>query len=505
MSGIAAQLPSPASLGQLIERGPETSFILAILYAAAFTYAVRRLSLVYKSHRSFDLPVMLVSSVVFNLFVRLLSFVTLAVLALRNVTVSPASDADGTAVFIQHVMAVLLNTGDFTAISTYLLLGVVWVELLQKTRKHLFSNEAIRRDWLIAYIVLNCLLYALQIGLYVAVFAANTANPEVVLAAVYIVLGCLNVLLPLALLLTYGGYSIAYSGFPYRSREALQRWQRLSRLLVGWSAARFVWAAASLLAASSWALDALAGSGAWAFTVLCVALFLLGELVPFLATCGTDVLLLFGPLVGVGDGGKGGGRDAGCAGGLDDGPMSLLSGGSGRGSEALMHAGGVGGGGGGGGDEEDASGAGDMRMLGEEDDGSGGVVAMASALDHDRYSRRVGGLLVPLAAAAGVGHLGRGGVGGGRAGGPRGAGAQPIPMAQQPQWRALGALNSRSNSIPSIAASFVSARSFGEEEEEGEEQGDLALGSGSQLHVPVKKLRFAPSPQRNGRSPGPIR
>jgi len=89
--------------------------------------------------------------------------------------------------------------------------------------------------------------------------------------------------------------------------------------------------------------------------------------------------------------------------------------------------------------------------------------------------------------------------------------AQPPQQQSQSQWRnALGFPGGRSNSAQSIAASFVSARSFGEDEEEDE--GDLALG-GSRLHAlppppalaPVqqvaKKLWFAPTPQRGERSP----
>jgi len=494
----AVGLPSPASLGQLIERGPETAFILGILYLAASLYAARRLHLVYRSRRAFDLPALLISSVVFNLLVRLLSFVTLAVLALRNEDIGGGGGDDaGNALWLQHVMAVLLNTGDFTAISTYLLLGVVWVELLQKTRKHFYSHEAIRRDWLIAYVVLNCLLYALQIGLYVAVFAANTANPEVVLSSVYVVLGCLNVLLPLVLLLTYGGYAIAYSGFPYRSREALQRWQRLSRLLIGWSVARFVWAAASLLAASSWALDALAGAGSWAFTVLCVSLFLFAELVPFLATCGTDVLLLFGPLIGVGDGaGKAGGLHAssdegdGMALGEEEEEEEEEGGGGGSGRrEALMGG----------------SSSGDLRML-------------AAPLEYhdEQYSLRVGGQPVVPLATAGSGAPAAGRPGGRAGGGPPARRTQPIPIHQQPppppqpEWHGVGGLlGGRSGSTHSIAASFVSARSFSEDDDA--EQGGDARSAGSPrapahaaapppvpASVAPKQLRFALTPTSTG-------
>jgi hypothetical protein len=39
------------------------------------------------------------------------------------------------------------NTGDWAAISTYLLLVVTWVEVLQRARKHMYNQARIRRDW----------------------------------------------------------------------------------------------------------------------------------------------------------------------------------------------------------------------------------------------------------------------------------------------------------------------------------------------------------------------
>lgn len=111
-----------------------------------------------------------------------MSFITLAILALENVRIAGGSGSDSgggsggdaTATdqdFYQRVLTVLVsgecdfvvalslchlgatttcaqfNTGDWAAISTYLLLVVTWVEVLQRARKHMYNQARIRRDW----------------------------------------------------------------------------------------------------------------------------------------------------------------------------------------------------------------------------------------------------------------------------------------------------------------------------------------------------------------------
>lgn len=488
MAEFTAQL-TPTNLGVLIERGPETSFVCAILYTCALVYSGRRLNLVYRSRGEVDLPVMLVTCVVFSVMIRFLSFATLAVLALRNVSVdgsstSTASSDAGEQLVSQHAMAVLFNIGDFTALSTYLLLGIVWLDMLHKTRKHFYSTDAIRRDWLIAYLVLNTAMYLCQIGLYIAVFVATPTDPEAILAVVYAVLGCLNVALPAVLLATYGAYSLMYAGFPYRSREALSRWRRLSRLLLGWSLSRLVWAAASILASSSRALDALASAGNWAFTVLCVSLFLLGELVPFLATCGTDVLRLFGPLNG-----RGGDGDDDIDSAKDslgeDGLRGSSRGSGGGGSEYAPGDSSAN-------DMDDDS---DLRMMVPSVDGDGGR----------RGSTRnpLRGMLQPLSAGAGGLFSGEGGSGRSQSGGglATGAGAGlAIPIAAAQAWATPGAALSSGRGgsrAHSVAASFVSARSYDSDGDGADlPQFGQVVGGGPPLvnGAARKQLRFAPLP-----------
>ena len=313
--GIAAAL-TPTNLGVLLEKSGPNCAILFLLYGVSLIYAARRLALIYNRKERFDAQLMFVSSIVFNLAVRSLSMATLAVLAFRNIDVNnsggssqpnqaPTSDQ----LFYQRSLAVLFNIADWSCLSSYILLSIIWVEMMAAAKKTFYSSKATSRRWMITYITINTLLYLAQIGLYVAIFTSSPANPEAILAILYAVLGYVNIALPMLTILSWLSYALLYAGFPYRSKEAYARWKRLSRLVAGWTVARLVWAAASILAANSWALDALAAAGSWAFPLVVVSLFLLAELVPFLASLGTDVLRLFAPLGGkAGRGSAGSGR-----------------------------------------------------------------------------------------------------------------------------------------------------------------------------------------------------
>jgi hypothetical protein len=52
----------------------------------------------------------------------------------------------------------------------------------------------------------------------------------------------------------------------------------------------------SIVSADNFFVDSVASVGDWLFTVVTVTLFVIAELIPFLASLGTDVLGTFGPL-----------------------------------------------------------------------------------------------------------------------------------------------------------------------------------------------------------------
>ena len=330
-SALIAGLPV-ASLGDLIARdGGVTSYSLAVLYACASFYSLRRFLLLRRRRRAWDAPRLFVASVCFACLLRTASFGALAGLAFAKVTVAPSSGAGAEA----HVLQVIMNLGDFQSVATYLLLIVCWVEMQQQARGSFFDEHKLRRDWLIAYVVLNALLCLLQLGLYAAVLAGPVALAASLLRDVYTVIAALNFLLPMLLLSAYAAaQTCLFSGFPFRSAEARANWADFNRLALWWTLSRLLWAVASVFAANDLFVAAVDAIGSWLFTVAISSVFIFAELLPFLTSLGSSVLRLFG-----GDADE---RQARPADELD------ADGGGGGGGSNLGSGGGGGGGGGGG-------------------------------------------------------------------------------------------------------------------------------------------------------------
>ena len=127
-------------MSELIKGAGTTTYVLGILYLCATVYALSRFFVLLRGRvnalvdLSWETPKIFVASVAFGCFVRTLSFVTVTILAIANVSLAgdPADSASGPMGLYDRVLAVLFNTGDWAAVSTYLLLIVVWVEMLQR-------------------------------------------------------------------------------------------------------------------------------------------------------------------------------------------------------------------------------------------------------------------------------------------------------------------------------------------------------------------------------------
>jgi hypothetical protein len=129
-------------------RSGVTCYLLGVLYACTLVYGCRRLFVLRwsRTQRTIDTPLLFVASIVCALLVRFMSFLNLSVLAYEGVTVEaqtgpPLQSAQA---FFSSVLAVFFNVGDWIAISSYLLLIVVWLELMQHARKHFYSQMRMR-------------------------------------------------------------------------------------------------------------------------------------------------------------------------------------------------------------------------------------------------------------------------------------------------------------------------------------------------------------------------
>ena len=77
-------------------------------------------------------------------------------------------------VWFNRVLFVLTVLPDFMFVSSYILLALVWAELFQAARRHLFSAVAFRKSWTIAYLTMNAVLYLTQVVLYTLLFVSPT-------------------------------------------------------------------------------------------------------------------------------------------------------------------------------------------------------------------------------------------------------------------------------------------------------------------------------------------
>ena len=57
----------------------------------------------------------------------------------------------------------LFDLPDFIAISTYVLLMIIWLENVHTCRRHWFSVTRFRRGWMYFYLCFNVLFYAAQV------------------------------------------------------------------------------------------------------------------------------------------------------------------------------------------------------------------------------------------------------------------------------------------------------------------------------------------------------
>jgi hypothetical protein len=297
----------PTSVGLLVSSNYSSLFSLLILYLSSFAYAVRRGCLL--TGKEWGSPRFFVLAVALSCLTRALSFAACTIMSLLG-GVSALGDR-----YRALLIQLLFNTGDWAAVNCYALLLLVWLEMLQRTRAHVYDPKRIRRDWSKVVIGFSVFVQLTQVGLYVAAFTTPPDVSQTVLNSIYITLACFNYALPALLLVGWTLSLFLYSGFPYRSVGARAAWGRFSNLVWFWTLGRVLWATGSLLLANG-AIIASLSKTSWPFPLFMVALFVLAELTPFLACLGTDVLKAFalemepGDLredVRAGGGGDGGG------------------------------------------------------------------------------------------------------------------------------------------------------------------------------------------------------
>jgi hypothetical protein len=129
----------------------------------------------------------------------------------------------------RQALLILFNLPDFVFVSAYVLLALVWAEAFIQSRSHWLSIKQFRRMWLLSYLVFNACLYLGQLVLYTLLFLPH-GNQDFLSKIIFLTLCVINFSLPIILLLLFFYLSIMFAGFPYKSRRAPAKLNKISKV-----------------------------------------------------------------------------------------------------------------------------------------------------------------------------------------------------------------------------------------------------------------------------------
>lgn len=246
MSNDHAFVLSPASLGV-------SAYFLAACYLLLTLLTLRKLRLVSRATTGWNTTKLFVGTLLVASFIRTLSFITVCILTYQNVALSLPEVHSGMPrdyMFFAEALEVLFTMPVFLVVSAFLLLGLVmgdtFLEVsaararaqlartlclsrmarqrLSQSRRHWFSSITLRRHALRAYLVINMLVYAVQLILYPLFIFGTSLPADVVLRAVYVAVSTLDLAIPTLLLFLWLLVTCFFSGFPLESEFLRDRW-----------------------------------------------------------------------------------------------------------------------------------------------------------------------------------------------------------------------------------------------------------------------------------------
>lgn len=104
--------------------------------------------------------------------------------------------------FFEKSLIVLFDFPDFSYISGYVLLLIIWAETYLKSRRHWLSSLKFRRVWLLSYFIFNIILYGTQLSLYSLLFIPDINN-NILMNLIYLCLAGFSFFLPLTWICVY--------------------------------------------------------------------------------------------------------------------------------------------------------------------------------------------------------------------------------------------------------------------------------------------------------------
>lgn len=225
-----------------------------------------------------ELPSIFILSLAFLSLVRTVAFLSLGVVSALWADQELGSVG---ALYSESTQA-LISVGDSVFVSLYLLLVGLWFEAQAAIRRHLMHPDELRAIWLTFWLVANSILYALQIILFVAIFATNDAHSKsLLLVSVHAITAAVSFALPILVVVVFLVSQAAFSGYPWLKTPALASRTRNLTLALGlWSLGRLAWGGLGVAEALGWE-NALTGpGGTWRYALTIAAVFIVGELLP---------------------------------------------------------------------------------------------------------------------------------------------------------------------------------------------------------------------------------
>lgn len=222
------------------------TLILSACYLMMAVFAGTKLLYLHKISPKLNTRKLFVMTCLLTCILRFMSFGAMTALNYQKLDKDPfvADDDDGnshqsrTEEFFDKASVALFDFPDYSAVSAYGLLLVVWCEAYLQSRRHWLPANKFKQSWMLWYFVFNIVLYSMQLALYTLLFFP-IIDEEVLSDCIFLAMSGMNFLLPIIWCFTFWYLSFQFAGFPFSSQDAQERLSTLSRLTAVWSVTRF--------------------------------------------------------------------------------------------------------------------------------------------------------------------------------------------------------------------------------------------------------------------------
>lgn len=196
-------------------------------------------------------------------------------------TISSLNTNDTLSIFFEKSLIVLFDFPDFSVLSAYFLLFIVWCDAFLTSRRHWLSSLNLRRTWMLIYFIFNILLYSTQIILYSLLFIDSiTSNLQI--QFLYYTSAFFSFFLPIFWLSFFLYLSLLFSGFPYASIETKNRLEYLNKICLIWSFARVCWGLVALTSVLKGWMTKLEEYNGIIYSLIFIIIFFFIEILPIL-------------------------------------------------------------------------------------------------------------------------------------------------------------------------------------------------------------------------------